>query len=483
MRLYSSLLRQFRPQAFALNRRDFIAGLAATALFSGRLAQAASAPAKGTRVLVIGAGFAGLASAFELRGMGYDVEILEARNRVSGRVLTFRDWIPGKLVEGGAELIGSNHLAWLSYAAHFGLSYRDITEWPEVSAPILLGDKLLTEAEKKQVFEELDRAYGALTNMARAVDADSPWNTPNAAQLDARSLSDFMLDQHLSPLSLEAVRVQFGGLNGVPIEKQGLLAVLSQIKGGGLERYWTDTELFRCRQGNDRLATELAQAVGRERIHLATPAVEVAVTDAGVRVTDQHKKVRTADYLVLATPPSTWGDITFSPALPKKLMPQMGLNLKFLSRLSHEVWRPASPYATSSGIVTETWDGTDRQPQSGDLCLVGFSGGDAAAAATQHYKQSGAKDFVALLTELYPEFRSRFVDSRFMNWPGEQWTKAGYSCASAGEITTIGKTLYEGLGRLHFAGEHACYAFAGYMEGALQSGARVAKTIAASHSG
>jgi monoamine oxidase len=174
MRPYRSLLRQYRPQAFALNRRDFIAGLAAMALLRGRLAQAASAAAKGTRVLVIGAGFAGLASAFELQGMGYDVEVLEARSRVGGRVLTFRDWIPGKLVEGGAELIGSNHLTWLRYAAHFGLSYRDTTDWPEGSAPLLLGDKLLTEAEKRQVFEELDRLFGALTNMARAVDAESP---------------------------------------------------------------------------------------------------------------------------------------------------------------------------------------------------------------------------------------------------------------------------------------------------------------------
>ena len=47
-----------------------------------------------------------------------------------------------------------------------------------------------------------------------------------------------------------------------------------------------------------------------------------------------------------------------------------------------------------------------------------------------------------------------------------------------GEITTLGPLISRGLGRLHFAGEHCCYRFAGYMEGALQSGLAVAAKLA-----
>jgi monoamine oxidase len=159
------------------------------------------------------------------------------------------------------------------------------------------------------------------------------------------------------------------------------------------------------------------------------------------------------------------------------MMPQMGVNVKFLARLHQEVWLPASPDALTSDFVSETWHGTDHQTQSGDICVVGFSGAAAATDAMARYKASGTKDFVSLFTAIYPKFRAQFVDGRFMDWPNETWTKAGYSNPAPGEITTIGKTLYQGIGRLHFAGEHACYQFPGYMEGALRSGARAAGTI------
>ena len=72
------------------------------------------------------------------------------------------------------------------------------------------------------------------------------------------------------------------------------------------------------------------------------------------------------------------------------------------------------------------------------------------------------------------------VGSRFMDWPSTPWTLAGYSNPAPGEVTTMGPLLYAGVGgdRLHFAGEHACYKFLGYMEGALNSGASIARRLA-----
>jgi monoamine oxidase len=64
---------------------------------------------RGRRVVVIGAGFAGLACAYELQSAGYKVTVLDSRNRVGGRVLSFSDVVTGRNVEGGGELIGSNH--------------------------------------------------------------------------------------------------------------------------------------------------------------------------------------------------------------------------------------------------------------------------------------------------------------------------------------------------------------------------------------
>ena len=79
----------------------------------------------------------------------------------------------------------------------------------------------------------------------------------------------------------------------------------------------------------------------------------------------------------------------------------------------------------------------------------------------------------------YPKYAEAFVASRFMDWPATPWTRASYSFAAPGEVTTMGPILRKGIeGRLHFAGEHTCYKFAGYMEGALNSGLSVARRLA-----
>ena len=79
---------------------------------------------------------------------------------------------------------------------------------------------------------------------------------------------------------------------------------------------------------------------------------------------------------------------------------------------------------------------------------------------------------------MYPGLPASFERARFMDWPSDIWVKGSYSFPAPGEMTTIGPALQQPLaGRVFLAGEHTAYAFVGYMEGALQSGARAAKKI------
>jgi monoamine oxidase len=145
---------------------------AAGLLLSERFSFGGQRPS-GPRVVVIGAGFAGLTAAYELSQAGADVTVLEARNRVGGRVVSFRDLVPGGAMEGGAELIGTNHPIWMDYKKRFGLSFFDVTE-EDAESPIVLGGRRLTAKESEKLWEDIPSPAGRRRRPPRGTSARSP---------------------------------------------------------------------------------------------------------------------------------------------------------------------------------------------------------------------------------------------------------------------------------------------------------------------
>jgi monoamine oxidase len=486
--LYSHLSRRYGSQPTGIERREFLkTTLAASAglLLSSFSAFGESAArrdvGRGRRVIVIGGGFSGLACAHELISAGYRVTVLESRNRVGGRVISFGDMVKGKVVEGGGELIGSNHPTWVAYASKFGLSFSDVTENEDLEFPLILDGKRLTDKESEALWEEIEASYKLMTAEARPINADEPWKSPNAGKLDARSTAHWVRTLQVSKLCKRALTTELSADNGISTSRQSYLGNLTQVKGGGLDKYWTHSEVYRCRGGNDRLARKLAAAIGEKRLRLNSVVREITMRGDKVTVRCANGELHEADDVVLTAPPSTWHNVRFSPGLPRAIRPQMGTAVKYLGAVKSRFWQKAGAGADSmtDGMVSMTWDGTDNQ--GGDAqgaMLTAFSGGPAAQSARARWARERDEAYVEEMTNIYPGFRSNFVRGRFMDWPGEMWTGAGYSFPAPGQVTTVGPLLRAGLGRLHFAGEHTCYQFVGYMEGALNSGVSVAKRIA-----
>ncbi len=486
--LYARLARRYGPPVDRLTRREMLrATLAASAglLLTGcsdppRIRQ--KLPPNGRRVAVIGAGFAGLACAHELIWAGYDVTVLEARARAGGRVLTLPDFVPGKTVEGGGELIGSNHPSWVGYAKQFNLPFLDVTESDDAAFPVYLQGRPLSAAESERLYEEMTAALAQLNDQARPIDADEPWNSPNAAELDRMPTKVWLegLGPSFSSLCARALAAQFTGDNGVDPRLQSHLGNLVQIKGGGLEKYWTESEVYRCQGGNSRLAQKFVDAIGPVRLCLKSPVASIRSSDRAVVVTGADGRIVEADDVVLTVPPTVWHKIRFDPALPADLAPQMGLNVKYLAALKSRFWKRLglAPDAMTDEMITMTWEGTDNQAGDAGAAMVAFSGGPPAAKARALPPDRRDAAYAAELERLYPGYGAQFVKSRFMDWPGDPWTMGGYSFPAPGQVTTMGPVLREGIGRLHFAGEHTCYKFVGYMEGALSSGAAVARRLA-----
>ncbi len=483
--IYARLAHRFDRRTDELDRREFLKlTLAASA---GLLMSCASGPdhrgrsgSAGPRIVVIGGGLGGLACAHELISVGYDVTLLEARNRIGGRVVSFRDLVPGKNIEGGGELIGSNHPTWMAYAKNFHLKLADVTQNEDLEAPIQLGGRRLSPAEARSLHDEMKLAFATMTVDARAINSDEPWKSPNAAALDQKSAADWLAGLGVSALCRTAITAELEANNGVALSRQSYLGNLTQVKGGGLEKFWTETEVFRCQTGNHDLARRLALAIGPYRTRFQTIVTAIAVLNEQVMVSLADGTSLETDGVVLAVPPSVWSRIRFNPELPATLRPQMGVAVKYLAAVKRRFWRDArlSPDSFTDGPLSMTWDGTDGQAGETGACLTVYSGGPAAETCRQRWLAEKELAFHGELERLYPKFAENLTGSRFMDWPGDPWTAAGFSFPAPGQVTTVGPLLRRGLDGLHFAGEHACYKFAGYMEGALNSGVTLARRLA-----
>ena len=216
--------------------------------------------------------------------------------------------------------------------------------------------------------------------------------------------------------------------------------------------------------------------IGERRVLLSTPVTGVTVDDRLARVRLANGKTLEAEDVIVTVPPSVWNKIAFDPVLPASLAPQMGTNVKCLIAVRDAFWRREDLAADtlSDGPVNQTWHGTDGQPGAGEA-FVAFSGGPSADVCRSWPAQTSLKleSYLAELSKVYKGLRPAFVRGRFMDWPSDVWAKASYSFPAPGQVTSQGPLLWRDNSRLRFAGEHTSYAFMGYMEGALHSGALV----------
>ncbi len=434
---------------------------------------------------VIGAGLAGLSAAYELRKRGYSVTVFEASDRPGGRTWTIDNFVKRHHMDGGAELIGSNHPLWLLYADHFHLGFSDVLEYKH--SPIFVGTKRLNPATARKLLRDMNKAFGYISALAkRIVDPYAPWTDPQASTLDQQTLHNFVMRASWPRLCKEAVLQQLESDNGVSAKNQSLLALLAMVRGGGMERYWIDTEVYRCKRGTQALSLMFAAALERWNapVKCNSPIVKVEVLEQGVQLyAGNGAAPQTFDDVILAIPPSTWFKIPdWSPPTLASFLggpPQMGKNIKALLAFQIRFWKRQTlgPSAVLDGPVDQTWETTEEHPRP-QFGMVAFSGADHADKLSRMNDAAAEAAVIGGLQQVYKKTSAHMKNFKRMNWPIEPWALASYSFPKCGDIMHWGPKFSEGYqDKLHFAGEHTCYAFTGYMEGALQSGYRLARKL------
>jgi monoamine oxidase len=296
----------------------------------------------------------------------------------------------------------------------------------------------------------------------------------------SRTTSSWIAELPVSEQCKQAITIQLTCINGMIPAWQSYLGNLAMVKGGGLENYWTQTDSLFAIDGNQQLAEEISDELGVDKIILSTAATGIKVGPESATVALSDGRQLEAEDVILAVPASTWNRIAFDPALPPGLCPQMGTNTKFLVAVKGRFWeqQKLSPKSLTDGPVSLTWEGTNGQPGNVGACLTAYAGGTMSDLVTAWSIEERQVKYLDTLDQLYPGIARQFVKADFINWHNDPLARGSYSFPAPGQVTSIGPILEQGLGRLHFAGEHCCPAFVGYMEGALQSGVRLARRLA-----
>jgi monoamine oxidase len=482
LNLFQVLDRRFGTPLEGMTRRELFrrsAAVGAGLLLSQTLAFAGRR-AEGKRVVVVGAGFSGTSAAYELKSAGYEVTVVEARDRIGGRVHTLERFVKDKTVEAGGEMVGANHPTWAAYAKALGITFREIVYDKDAEAPILIGGERLNPGAARRLWQEMREALALINGDAARVDAYQPWKSPDAKALDLRSTAQWINGLPISDLCRQAISIQLTSINGVIPAWQSYLGNLAMVKGGGVADYWTLTDFYHTIDGNQQLAEELADDVGAGAFIFGTPVRGIRTDEKGVTVALADGRELEADDVVLSAPVSTWNRIAFDPPLPPELVPQMGTNTKFLMAVKGRFWEAdqLSSRSLTDGPINLTWEDTNSQPGDKGACLTAYAGGPMADLATSWKPEERKQKYLEVLEQLFPGISEQVTATEFVNWHNDPLARGSYSFPAPGQTTTIGPLLQQGLGRLHFAGEHCCPAFVGYMEGALQSGVRLARRLA-----
>jgi monoamine oxidase len=395
------------------------------------------------RVAVAGAGLAGLSAAVELRRSGAEVVVLEARERVGGRVWS-RRLDNGAVVEMGAEYILPGNTAVLELAARLGLELCDKGMAYGRREP--RGGTPTTHEQMAAAVPEIERALDGVPAEVSAQDF------LDALDIDAGVREALLARVEISSASpaAEVAARDLGGIAHVDEEPAPSVA-----------------------GGNQGLALGMAGQLGGA-VRLGSPVERIEWSEGGVRVSAGGAELG-ADACVVAVPASVLGRISFDPALPESYAGAFGaVRYGDAAKLFVPLSEPAAPSAVMS-VPERYWTWTARGAD-GEVqpVLSAFAG--SAPALERLGVGRGPERWLESVTSLRPDLTLDRPGVLLSTWADDPWVRAAYSTSPPPELARLAA---EPLGPLAFAGEHLGGVHAALMEGALRSGVAAAQAILA----
>jgi len=440
-------------------------------------------------VCIVGAGLAGLTAARRLSQAGRSVVVLEARDRVGGRVWT-RTGGEGVPVDMGACFVGPHHERMHALAEEMG-----VATFPTFVA----GDNVLATGGRVRRYRgdiprispvallSAAQAIARMNAMAKKVPVDAPWDAPKAAEWDSLSVRAWLTAARVpTRLARDLVEATVRACFAAELSEVSLLNWLFLARSaGGIESLMNIAGGYQDSQfegGVGRVPDAMAAELG-DAVVLGSPVTAVRQHGDRVEVRGSGTSV-TARRVVLALPRALAAGIRFDPVLPADhalLIHQVpaGTEVKMVAVYDEPFWR----HDGVSGATVATDDAIEVtldtcQPGHAQGVIAGYCAGPRARAFSALPEVERRAVFVGMLTTRLGPLAASPAEVLEQNWAEEQWTR-GCSMGHfpTGVLTQYGRRLREPVGRLHWAGTETASTSYGAMDGAVRSGERVCEEI------
>jgi len=451
------------------SRRDFIKGSSIVLAGSLFKADQFSFLAKPSSVIVIGAGFSGLAAAAQLKKKKLKVTVLEARNRIGGRVFSFDIPNENLVIELGAEWVGKSHERIIEMCDEFKLElFNNQFDSHLVYKGKYYGkDEWRYSENWKGKWEGLIKKYQGMKKHEK--DALNQ-------QLDKYDWWHYLVNNGCGGMDLDLRELLDSTDFGESIRHVSAFAALAEYAESS-EKNEMD---YKIRGGNGQLAKKLAERVGLENILLEHGVTKVEQTAAGVKVTCSNGKVFRADKLICTAPTFSLKKIQWLPGLPKEKIDAIN-QLQYARINKHPVLFSERFWPEDMDMVTDLpahyfYHATKNQPGKKGI-LISYTIGDKAAVTAN---QDDAYHKAIISQALLPGFgdvQSKMEKQWNYYWGNDEFSKGAYALYGPGQWFSVRPTLAKTFLHTHFAGEHLAD-WQGFMEGAINTGEEAAKIIA-----
>ncbi len=479
-------------------RRQLLAGSAgiAAAAAAGRFAPLARA-ADSPRIVVVGAGLAGLSCAYRLKQAGYTAQVYEASDRIGGRCWSDRtSFANGQIVEHGGELIDQGHTAVRQLAGQLGLKLDNLlsAERNGTEPFYNFDDQAYSYA---QATDDLKGIWQQVHSDVSAASYPTLYNlsTERGRELDNMSIAEYIdtyvpggHSSNLGKLLDVAYNIEYGGETSEQ-SSLNMLYLLAYSGQGQLRIFGPSNEKYHVVGGNDQIPARMASALPGQITRGSELTAIRRNSDGSWGLSFRGARPVTADRVVIAIPFSILRssvDISKAGFSPRKLtaISEMGmgtnskLHVQFTSRHWESLGCNGDTFADTG--YQNTWDVTRAQRGASGI-LVDYTGGNIGASFGSGSPSSRAEQFLGQLEPVLPGISARWNGRATVDyWTGYRWTNGSYSYWKVGQYQAFAgvEREIEG-GSCHFAGEHTSIDFQGYLNGAVETGQKAADDIAA----